>query len=152
MGEAWGIEKYANVIKQKAQFLEQKGFMLSGIDEYTIVYAHKRKAIKVDIYWGRYTDFPEVGVRFKRSSGSWEHYGLNWFLTLRRFETGERFESIIKNFPPGNEKDTLNNILQLLEFLDENLINLTDINYCRKAGKKINNLIESGIFSIKNRE
>lgn len=153
MGEAWGIEKYANVIKQKAQFLEQKGFILSEIDEYTIVYAHKRKDIKVDIYWGRYTDFAEVGVRFKKPSGSWEHFAMSWFRIIKKIEAGESYDSIVVTNPYiNNEEGKLERILYLLEFLEENFDEFMNIQYCRKAEKKVNEYIEKRIFARKKDE
>ncbi len=134
--------KYVGDIRNKSSFLEEKGFSMINIDEYIIEYAYKNTCL-IEIYYGRYSDTADVCIRFENSELSRpEQYSLGWIRNMIRFETGEK--DIFGKF--GETANKLANIISLLEFLNDNFDNATNIEFCRKIQRKINKNFEKGVW------
>lgn len=137
------ITNHVENIKQEAEFLKKKGYSVEKIGEYTMDYSCK-DCCKIGIYYGRYTDMPEVSVRFENKSLKPEQYSLGWFRNMKRFEAGEK--DIFKK--DGEKVDKLTAIFSLLKYLEDNFEDVTDIDFCRKTEKKINQNFEKGLWGI----
>lgn len=134
------ITNYVDIIKQKANFLEAKGFKVVEVTEFIIKYA-RMNSCSIIIYYGRYDDSPEVAVRFEDKESIPEQYGLGWFRNLKKIEAGEN-DIFIKD---GEEVDKLTAIFSLLEYLEDNFEDVANIYFCRVTEKKINEILEKKI-------
>lgn len=136
------ITKYVDAIKKKAVFLEENGFKVVNISEYTIRYS-RGDICSVDIYYGRYSDAAEVYIRFENNGLSKpEQYSLGWFRNMKMFE-----KSVVGILGKLDDSaDKLADIYSLLEYLKNNFGNVTNIEFCRKTQNKINECFEKGIW------
>ena len=137
------ITNHIDTIKQKAIFLELKGFSIVEVNEYIIKYFRK-DSCSIIIYYGRYTDRPEVDVRYENKGSNPEHYSIGWFRNMKKFEAGEK--NIFKNAEKKDDKLTI--IFSLLEYLEINFDDVINLDFCRKTEKKINENFEKGLWEI----
>jgi len=134
------ITKYVEEIKQKALFLEIKGFSVVEVSEFIIKYV-REDSCYILIYYGRYSDRPEVSVRIENKGSKPEQYSIGWFKNIKKFESGEKdiFEKI------GDNDDKLTIIFSLLKYVESNLDKITDVDFCRNTQNKINENFTKGI-------
>lgn len=137
------ITNHIDAIKQKANFLETKGFSVVEVSEFIINYANQDNCFIV-IYYGRYDDEPEISVRFENKGLIPEQYSLGWFRNMKKFEAGEK--ATVKR--TGAKVDKLTAIFSLLEYLQDNFDDITDIDFCRRTRKKINENFERGLWKV----
>lgn len=130
------ITKYVDVIKQHASFLTIKGFIITEISEYTIIYSNNN--CKIGIYYGRYSDEPDISVRFENHGMPPEEYSIGWFRVLKG--------GVFPYKKSEEEKDKLSEIFSLLTYLKSNINDVTNINFCRNAQNKINENFEKNIW------
>lgn len=137
------ITNNVDTIKKKAKFLDTKGFTVVEVTEFIITYSRK-DSCSIIIYYGRYDDNPEVSVRFENKGSTPEQYSLGWFRNLKKFEAGEKdiFEK------DGAKVGKLAAIFSLLEYLEDNFDDVTSLDFCRVAIKKINENLENGLWGI----
>ncbi len=141
MQEEIYITSHVEAIKQRALFLKKKGFSLIEVSEFIMKFSCE-KCCLIEIYYGRYTDNPNVFIRFENKGEIPEQYGVEWLRTLERFQSEEKFQ---KN---NNKVDKLIAIFSLLDYLEQNFDNVTDIEYCRVANQKIEENFQMGLWDI----
>lgn len=140
--QEYNMTKYVDRIRQKALFLEKRVFEVVEISEYSIKYKNNQNC-GVVIFFGRYSEAPDVYIRFEGGQILIpEQYSLGWFRNLRSFQLG------VKNiFRKTDEKaDKLEVIYSLIEYLEENFEDVTNVAFCRNAQNKINENFEKGIW------
>jgi hypothetical protein len=137
------ITNHVENIKRKSLFFEKDGFSVVEVNEYIIKYLCDY-GCSISIYCGRYSDEPEVPVRFENKGARPEQYSIGWFRNLKKFEAGEK--NIFKK--DGQKGDKLTSIYSLLEYLEENFDNVIDIEFCRTTKKKINENFEKNLWGI----
>lgn len=82
-------------------------------------------------------------IRFENNGLSWpEQYSLGWLRNMKKFEMGEK--DIFRK--SGEVVNKLADIISLLEYLQSNFDDVTDIEFCRKTQRKINENFEKGIW------
>lgn len=137
------ITNYVDIIKQKASFLETKGFSVMDVSEFIISY-NRQNSCSIRIYYGRYDDLPEVSVRFENKGLKPEQYSLGWFINLKKLEAGDK--DIFQK--EGLKVDKLTAIFSLLEYLEDNFDDITNVDFCRVTNNKINENFERGLWGI----
>jgi len=140
------ITGHVEAIKQKAKFLEKKGFKLKEVNEYTMKYSHKH-ICSIEIYYGRYSDRASVDVCYENKSlPRAERYSVEWIRTMKKYEEGVK-DIFGKAEEKAEEKvDKMADLFYLLDYLYINFDYLTNIEYCRKMENKINENFEKGIW------
>ena len=127
------ITRYADILKEKAKFLPKKGFYLEYQSEYSIDYKH-RNLWCISLYYGRYTDFPEIFIEYKPNTNNRQYFELSSFRRVKDLEKeGE------KHLYP-NPKDKLAYLFSLIDFLEKNLKEVTNLKLCFRLKKRVNML------------
>ena len=132
------ITPYVEKLQKAANFLLEKGYIVSDVSEYTIEYEKCQKNCnllsvleafpqKISIYSGRYIDAPEVEIRFENNPPEIFYVGV--MRNLHLFNVGEREEIII-----SDEKDLskIERLYRDIEFLKENFDDITNLDSLRK--------------------
>lgn len=127
------ITESSEIIKKRAEFLEQKGFELYAEDEYSIIYRSYEKNIEVSIYFERYSD-TDGGVNFSFGfpPARRKSFSVHSCDVVTRYHNNDFFDyrKIIKT--------KLDCVMKDLDFLEEHFEECMDLNYCEKMDKAYN--------------
>lgn len=140
---AWELKVYNQIRrchKEKSLVSQKNVFKVKNTNEYSITYSRDD-----DIYYGRYSDAADVYIRFENYGlPRPEQYSLGWFRNMKMFEMSEA--GIL--WETSNSIDKLAVIFSLLDYLQNNLGDVTNIEFCRKTQNKINEFFEKGLWWI----
>ncbi|MDF2487089.1 MAG: hypothetical protein K0R46_3257 [Herbinix sp.] len=118
------ITASSDIIKKRANFLIEKGFVLQNEDEFIIHYSSN--LCLVEIVFERFDDISDINIRFLEKNKS---YSISWILRV--------FEEVNYNDYMINKKDKLINVLGLLNFIEDYFENVTDIVFCESMMGKV---------------
>ena len=144
------ITNHVEEIRKNAKFLEDKGYSFKLNNKYIIEYSsntyiHQFECyIFIIVYYKRYDNFPGVDIRFRINNSIPEQYDLELFRNMKRYEAGER--DIFQKAREELAKGKIFCILSLLEYLKNNFEDITNIDFCRKTEKKINENFDNGVW------
>ena len=131
-------ESDRKLIMKRAYFLVEKKYIFN-YDDYSIVYSNGR--IVFTIYYERYSDEAGINITFNKSFGKIVTFNVGWIAVV-----SHSIEICASR---------LEKILQLLDYIESNYQNITNIKYCKNNGSKISNYIndlfekENNILSTK---
>lgn len=131
-------ESDRKLIMKRAYFLVEKNFIFN-YDDNSLVYSNGK--IVFTIYYERYSDDAGINITFNKSFGKNVTFNVGWIAVVSHS---------IEKYAGRLEK-----ILQLLDYIESNYQNITNIKYCKNNDAKISNYIndlfekENNILSTK---
>ena len=130
------ITASSDIIKNRAKFLEEKGFELYSENEYSIEYRSYERNILISIYFERYSD-TDGGIGLDFTDGfpprkCRKCFIIHSFDVVTRYHNNDFFDyrKIIKT--------KLDCVLKDLDFLEEHFEECMDLNYCEKMDRAYN--------------
>lgn len=122
------------LIEDISRYLFEKNFTLEIQNEHILSYNSKQ--CEIEVFFGRYSEEPDISVRFFNSSLSKpEHYSIGSIQFYDNIEKQQ--DNILKNVKG------ITRIRVIFEFLKCNYHNIIDIEYCRMMERKITDRLNS---------
>lgn len=112
-------------LTSKMKFLYDKGYTFDEDCEYG--FSLRNKNIRVAVYSGRYTDAPDILVRFLAEN---EIFQIGWMSFMMDKE---------RNI---NTEDVLATLFYFLDFIEKNYEKIIDIEFCREKSEEIDTYIK----------
>jgi hypothetical protein len=126
------ITASSDIIKKRANFLIEKGFVLQNEDEFIVRYSSNLYLF--EIVFERFDDISDVTIRFLEKNKS---FSMNWVLRV--------FSEVNYNDYMINKKDKLINVLGLLNFIEDYFDNVTNIDFCESMMGKVEGFLKKRI-------
>ena len=110
-------------IREAAKFLEKLGYIRSE-DEYSIKY-YSLDSICINIVYPPYEKESDISIRFIKKNKA---FSIGWIALVRENVRGS--------------EDRLENVKELLKYIEEHHSQITDYGYCKTSDKLIEKYVE----------
>ena len=119
------FEMDRDIIIEKASFLLNYGYDLDQITDTNIRYTNEHN--RISISYNKFDDLSSISVFFFNEN---ELFNVGWIAFIQ--------SDLILNL-----KQKLDNVEQLLKYMEENYNNIVDVNYCTESRHKVEEYIKN---------